>query len=358
MIKWQKKESNSFNLLRMSRYKLGIVNSSSILKSYGGVAPFIKNLDPFLQEAFDVTYVLLPDWLYNIHFIPRRFIFSLYLLGKTRQLNRFDMIFSHVPEGSFVVSFGKVPFIHIFHGNFNPMSQSRYWYGRYFKPVFEVMEKRIIRKASLMYTVGAERPRIPKIFNPIHHNVLIKENKKRNGFIFSGRLEKIKNIDKIIQVYAKLPAAIQIENPLYIAGMGTQEDVLKELVSTLHLNGKVIFTGNLKNDDLIEMESSKKILVMASSQEGFPMAIAEALSLGLPVISTDTGDISRFLKSGENGFLLPIDFGDEEYIKSIDMILNDYDRFAENALASSAVFEASGIARTLVEDILKVIHNK
>ena len=130
----------------MVKLKLGIVNSSSIVKSYGGVAPFIKNLDPFLQEVFDVTYVLLPDWLYNIQFIPRRLIFSLYLLGKKNQLNKFDMIFSHVPEGSFVVSYGKVPFIHIFHGNFNPMSQSRYWYGKYFMSIFEAMEKRIIEK--------------------------------------------------------------------------------------------------------------------------------------------------------------------------------------------------------------------
>jgi glycosyltransferase involved in cell wall biosynthesis len=342
----------------MDKLKLCIVNSSSILKSYGGVAPFIKNLDPFLQEAFDVTYVLLPDRLYNIHFIPRRLIFSLFLIGKIRQLKRFDMIFSHVPEGSFVVSFVNKPFIHIFHGNFNPMSQSRYWYGKYFKSVFGAMEKRIIRKASLMYTVGAERPNIPKIFNPINHNVLIRENKDRHGFIFSGRLEKIKNIDKIIRVYAKLPAIIQKENPLYIAGMGTQEDALKGLVSTLSIHGKVVFTGNLNNDDLIEMESSRKILVMASSQEGFPMAIAEAFSLGLPVISTDTGDISRFLKSGKNGFLLPIEFSDDEYIRSIEMILNDYNRFAKNALESSSVFNAAGIADSLVKDILNVIGEK
>jgi hypothetical protein len=96
----------------MAKLKIGIVNSSSIVKSYGGVAPFIKNLDPFLQEAFDVSYVLLPDFLYNIQFIPRRLIFVLYLIGKKRQLRKFDMILSHVPEGSWFVSFGKVPFVH------------------------------------------------------------------------------------------------------------------------------------------------------------------------------------------------------------------------------------------------------
>ena len=342
----------------MEKLKLGIINSSSILKSYGGVAPFIKNLDPFLKDAFDVTYVLLPDRLYNIHFIPRRLIFLLYLLGKKRKLKNLDMIFSHVPEGSFLVSFGRVPFIHIFHGNFNPMSQSRYWYGKYFLAIFEAMESRIIKKASLMYTVGAERPGIPKIINPIYHTAKIKRPDLRRGFIFSGRVEKIKNIDKIIRVYAQIPPCLQEQNPLYIAGMGTQESALKELTASLTIRGEVIFTGNLKNDELIETVSSKKILLMASSQEGFPMAIAEALSLGIPVIATDTGDISRFLKSNENGFLLPISFGDEEYIHCIESILNDYEKFSENALRSSVVFDAASVASSLIQDIHHVISKK
>jgi glycosyltransferase involved in cell wall biosynthesis len=339
----------------MVKRKLAIINSSSILKSYGGVAPFIKNLDPFLQEAFDVTYILLPDYLYKINFIPRRLIFVLYLIGKRAQLKKFDMILSHVPEGSYVVSYGHVPFVHIFHGNFNPMSQSRYWYGKYFTSVFESMEKRIIKKASLMYTVGVERPGIPKIFNPIHHDVRIKDNDSRSGFIFSGRLEKIKNIDRIIKVYGKLSPSIQQANSLYIAGMGTQEAFLKEFAASIPLSGKVIFLGNLKNEDLIESDSSKRILVMASSQEGFPMAIAEALSLGVPVISTATGDISRILKNDENGFLLPIDFDDEEYISSIERILKEYTRFSKNALISSAVFDAASVARSLIHDINKAI---
>jgi glycosyltransferase involved in cell wall biosynthesis len=339
----------------MTKPKLGIVNSSTYIKSYGGIAPFIKNLDPFLQEAFDVTYVVLPDSLYNIHFIPRRLLFIFYLLGKRKQLRNFDMILSHVPEGSFIVSYTKVPFGHIFHGNFNPMSQSRYWYGKYFKFLFESMERRIIKKANLMYTVGSERPGIPKIFNPIYHSVKMKDNASRSGFIFSGRLEKIKNVDKIIRVYAKLRAEIQLENPLYIAGMGTQENQLKELAESLPIMGKVIFLGHLNNDELIEVDSSKKIFLMASSQEGFPMAIAEAFSLGVPVISTDTGDISSFLKSNENGFLLPIAFRDEEYIHSIEAILNDYNRFSKNALASSVVFKAEKVASDLINDMNRSI---
>jgi glycosyltransferase involved in cell wall biosynthesis len=339
----------------MSKLKLGIVNSSSITKSYGGVAPFMKNLDPFLKESFDITYIVLPDFLHSIQFIPRRLVFFLYIFAKKRQLKKFDVILSHVPEGSFIVSFGRVPFVHIFHGNFNPMSQSHYWYGKYFTNVFRSMEKRIIKTAALKYTVGNERPGIPKIYNPIYHSVKIKSCDSRSGFIFSGRLEKIKNIDKIINVYAKLSADIQHNNPLYIAGMGTQEAALKALAASLSISGKVIFLGNLNNKDLIEADSSKKILLMASSQEGFPMAIAEAFSLGVPVVATDTGDISRFLKNNYNGFLLPVSFSNEEYIKCIEAILDDYESFSKYALDSSAVFKSNRVAQDLIIDINKLI---
>ncbi|HLK28109.1 MAG TPA: glycosyltransferase [Puia sp.] len=342
----------------MTKLKLGIVNSTSIKNSYGGISPFMKNLDPFLREAFDVTYIVLPDSLNNIRFVPQRLVYIIYLLFKKNKLKKFDAILSHVPEGSYIVSHSTTPFIHIFHGNFNPMSQSRFWYGKYFQSVFEKMERRIINKATLMYTVGNERQGIPKIFNPIYHATEIKSCESRSGFIFSGRLEKIKNIDKIITVYSKLNAAIQEANPLYIAGMGSQESLLKELASNLQIKGKVIFLGSLSNEALIEADSSKKILLMASSQEGFPMAIAEALSLGVPVISTDTGDISRFLVSNYNGFLLPIAFSEDDYVKSIQTILNDYERFSKNALDSSQVFKAERVSQDLINDINQAIPKK
>ncbi len=342
----------------MKKLKLCIVDTSSINGSHGGVAPFMKNLDPYLKDAFDVTYLVLPDYTNKIKFIPKRLILMLYLMKKRREIKNSNVILSHTPEGSFVVSFAPVPFVHIFHGNFNPMTQSRFWYGKYFKFFFQLFEKRIIKKASLLYTVGNDRQGIPKILNPIHNNVKFKNIDSRTGFIFSGRLEKIKNIDKIITVYSKLNRSIQERNSLFIAGMGTQEAKLKQHAASLPIYGKVIFMGNLSNEDVIEAVSSKKIHLMASSQEGFPMAIAEALSASVPVIATDTGDIARFLKSDYNGFLLPVAFSDEEYIMSIEKILNDYERFSKNAFASSSVFKADLVAKGLADDINKALAKK
>lgn len=347
----------STNLQKNGKKKLAIVNSSSLSVSYGGVAPFIKNLDPYFQDTYDVTYIVLPQWLQKIEFLPKRLVFLIYMFLQIGRIRKFDFVFSHVPEGSYAVSFSGVPYLHIFHGNFNPMSQSRFWFGKYFIPLFAFMEKRIIRTAVLKYTVGAPRPGINKILNPINHSIAVKPAASRSGFIFAGRLEKIKNIDRIIRVYAQLPPEIREANTLYIAGKGTQRSYLESVAVEKGVEKQVVFLGSLSNDELVEADSARKILLMASSQEGFPMAIAEAFSTGVPVISTDTGDIKSFLKSDYNGFLLPIEFEEAVYVDCIKKILSDYDRFAANALESAKVFKAANVAASVIGDINKVIGN-
>lgn len=341
-----------------ARKRVAVLNSTSVTYSYGGVSPFVRNLDPFLREAYEVSYFNLPDAIEKIDFLPRRLLFFIYVLVQAPRLRKHDFIFSHTPEGSYVVSFFGVPYLHIFHGNFNAMTQSRFWFGKYFKWVFDLMERRILKTAALKYTVGKVRNGVPKILNPIYHQVRLKSAQEKSGFIFAGRLEKIKNIDKIIRVYAQLPAPVREQHSLYIAGFGSQEGSLRALAESLGIATKVFFLGNLDNADLLEECSKHKILLMASSQEGFPMAIAEAFSLANPVVATDTGDISSFLKSNYNGFLLPVEFDDKDYLNSVLTILDNYDTFSANALESAQVFNARNVTAALILDIDQCLSHK
>jgi glycosyltransferase involved in cell wall biosynthesis len=334
--------------------KLAIINSDHYSISYGGVAPFIKNMHPFLDLEFEIEYYFLPYKKNKYTVIPKRLKMVFYLISQMKKLKSSDFILSHIPEGSFVVSYLNIPFAHIYHGNDNPMTQSRYWYGKYLKFVFKLMYQRISKKASLKYTVGPEQDGIPKILNPIYHKINIKPINKRSGFIFSGRLELIKNIDRIIEIYSKLPKHIINKNDLYIAGEGTQLNNLNILVWKLNLTAKVHFLGSLQNDQLIEEDSKRLILLMASTQEGLPMAILEALSVGVPVISTNPGDISRVLNE-KNGAIFPLNFKDEDYISAILKILDNYEIFSQNAYESYLPFRAEIVTANLVEDINKHI---
>lgn len=325
--------------------------------NYGGVAPFLRNMHPYLCENFNVEYFTIPP-TWTGRRIPGRIKMMWTLLKRRKAIKKCDFVLSHVPEGSYIISFLGVPYCHIFHGNFNPMKGTRYRLGKYFGWLFDIFQKRIEKTCPLMYTVGPVFGNVKKLMNPISHNVAEKPYSQRKGFIFAGRLELIKNIDRIIRIYSKLPEELRKENHLYIAGFGTQEEALKKLVADMGLTEYVEFLGSVPNKEMPEVDSTKKLLLMASSNEGLPTAIAEALSVGVPVVSTDIGDISLAIKNNVNGFLLPLDFKDEEYIEAMQKILNDYDRFSVAAKESSVVFQSEKITRQVVVEINKILAEK
>jgi len=58
-------------------------------------------------------------------------------------------------------------------------------------------------------------------------------------------------------------------------------------------------------DDLLSMMSLADIFVLASLQEGLPIALVEAMALGLPCIATNINAIPEAISNGENGVLIP-----------------------------------------------------
>lgn len=59
-------------------------------------------------------------------------------------------------------------------------------------------------------------------------------------------------------------------------------------------------------DDIPAGLSQTDIYVCASETEASPMAVWEAMSMARAVVSTDVGDVSRFVQDGENGFTVPV----------------------------------------------------
>jgi len=334
------------------KLKVAVLLTNSYLTSYGGIGPFVRNLDIDLRNYFDLYYYFLPEKLEKVNLIPHRLLFVFFLLRNFRQLKNTDLIVSHSPEGSFVATYTSKPLVHIFHGNTNPMEISRFSFGRHLKWVFEYINQVIYSKSFLLYSVGEKRPGAKKFVNPISHEVSVKSLSEREGFIFAGRLEKGKCIPKIIEAYNFLPEQLKAQHKLYIAGSGSELANLKELVKKNDLDSHVVFLGNLDNRSLIEVTSQRKLLLMASAFEGFPMAIAEALSVGVPVVSTAVGDIPQFVESGFSGLLYPTDFSPREYADGIETMLDDYVRYSDNALLASRPFDAKEVTKGFAEDIL------
>jgi L-malate glycosyltransferase len=88
-----------------------------------------------------------------------------------------------------------------------------------------------------------------------------------------------------------------------------------------------------KQDGLVEILSSSDLFLIPSQSESFGLAALEAMSCGVPVISTSVGGLPELVKHNETGFIAEI--GDVERMAkyAIDLLTNEkkYSMFSRNA---------------------------
>ncbi len=118
-----------------------------------------------------------------------------------------------------------------------------------------------------------------------------------------GRLENQKGFDVLLDAIEVARERLK-EWQVCIIGDGPLRSEIETKIRDLELGELVVLTGRLKQPhDLIRRS---KIFVMASRFEGFPMAHAEALMCGVPVIATDCpSGPSEMVETGVNGILVP-----------------------------------------------------
>ncbi|MEW5762964.1 MAG: glycosyltransferase family 4 protein [Bacillota bacterium] len=88
-----------------------------------------------------------------------------------------------------------------------------------------------------------------------------------------------------------------------VVGAGPERQALEALARELEIGEAVRFTGFVT--DVGAVMAALDVLVVASYWEGFGLTAAEALGLGVPVISTSAGGLGEVVRHGETGLLVP-----------------------------------------------------
>jgi glycosyltransferase involved in cell wall biosynthesis len=91
---------------------------------------------------------------------------------------------------------------------------------------------------------------------------------------------------------------------LLIIGEGREERNLKELASALGIRDRVTFLGAMPQEQLAEYYGAGDALVLASSREGWPNVLLEAMACGTPVVSTRVGGTPEIVSAPEAGVLV------------------------------------------------------
>jgi glycosyltransferase involved in cell wall biosynthesis len=211
------------------------------------------------------------------------------------------------------LSAGKSRFVMHLHGNPKEMERSRSPWTRIASSFFNALSPRMHKIVAVSPGLSryvddrvGQRGLVEYLPNPVRQFSGVKRPVKHDGtvaFVTVGRLSREKGQDILIEAFAKVVAE-GLDARLTIVGDGTMHAALAAQIQRLGMDGRVRLAGKIA-DPTRELEEAD-CFVSASRSEGFGVAIAEALSAGLYVITSDCEFGPRDLIDGpEKGRVVP-----------------------------------------------------
>lgn len=88
---------------------------------------------------------------------------------------------------------------------------------------------------------------------------------------------------------------------LHLYGSGYDEAYLKALAEFYEISDRIIFHG--RSSDILSVWQNNHLLLLPSLNEGTPLALVEAMLCARPVITTDVGGNTEWVRDGEDGFI-------------------------------------------------------
>lgn len=184
-----------------------------------------------------------------------------------------------------------------------------------YKKFFNYANLVIVPSFGIMYDLvegfNVSREKIKVIYNPINivnitrsrDESLDKHGMNLGKYILGvGRLKKPKGYPYLLKAYSLISKSI--DERLVILGEGEEEYNLKKLAKDLRIQERVLFLGFQRNP--YKFMRNATVFVLSSLWESFALVIVEAMTCGVPVISTDCpSGPGEIITNGENGILVP-----------------------------------------------------
>ncbi|MCX6218961.1 glycosyltransferase family 4 protein [Spirosoma sp.] len=186
-------------------------------------------------------------------------------------------------------------------------------------PVSKYFISRLVEKSDLIIGLSVywrefflqnfKLRRIEILNNVIHqpssnHLPLInKEADVRLRVLFLGAIGQRKGIFDLLDVLARHRDVFEGRLVLRIGGNGETKR-LQDYIGEHKLTSMVQFEGWVSGAQKHELLSTSDVYILPSYNEGLPISILEAMSYGLPIISTPVGGTAEVVHHGDNGFLV------------------------------------------------------
>lgn len=229
---------------------------------------------------------------------------------------------------------------------------TRRWY------TFLGMQKKVARRLDPIIVVSESTRRdvatdfgmSPDTMEVVYHGIdneqwrpMPEVTRKTNQLIAVASADvPLKGLIYLIEAYAEL---LKTRPDLILKVIGTlREGLTKKRLIKLGILHKVEFISGVSDDEITRLYSESTIAVTPSVYEGFGFPVGEAMSSGIPVISTSGGSLPEVV--GDAGILVPPK-DPEALCKAIDGLLDDPEKQKElGAKGRSRMIEQFNWART------------
>lgn len=269
---------------------------------------------------YQAIYKILPMWLVYKLFVPKGFDVEIaFVEGYVTKL------LSASNEKS-----SKIAWVHIdllknpWTQNikvYRSVSEERYCYTKFDKIVCvsDTVKDNFVKKFGLQ--------NVMRIYNPIDKDEILEKAKIHCEYpqsescfklITIGRLVPQKGYDRLLRVMKKIKED-GLKCNLLILGDGEMRVQLSNYIKKNNLSDSVILGGFKKNP--YKYLRKADCFVCSSRSEGFSLVIAEAMMLGIPVISTYCSGPNELLEDGKYGLL--VDNNEEDLYRGIKSIIED-----------------------------------
>lgn len=140
-----------------------------------------------------------------------------------------------------------------------------------------------------------------RIYNPVVQKVIDTKRLFKNRFVYVGRLDYIKGIDYLLEIFKEISSKHDVY--LDICGDGPMRLEIDSFIKKHGLEDRVILHGVVKDLSPILLQSI--CLIAPSRLEGLPLVFLEAFQHQLPIVSFNSFPaISDIITEGETGFIL------------------------------------------------------
>ena len=349
-----------------------------------GVVTSIQTFKKQLEKRGHEVYVFAPspkqksDTKKIIRFPSVKFIFQPEMriafpysgeaLNIIKKIN-LDIIHAHDPFsiglfGMWVAKKYKIPFVHTYHTLY-PEYVHYIWEAKFTKELAKRLSKDFCNNFNLIIAPSTKIKKflkawgVSKSIEILPSGVDLKGSTKPSSklrekykilpkekvLIFVGRLGKEKNIELLIKALKKVKTP---NVKLLIVGDGPYRSQLEELTEKEHLKDRVVFSGYLPKEEVVLAYKSSKIFIFSSKTETQGLVIAEAMSVGLPVVAVSDLAIADMVKDKKNGFL--VKSNSKDFASKVDIILQDkslYNKMSKNSINFAKEFSAEKLTKKL-----------